>query len=162
MALPCLFLFQPHSCKVSETFNHSTKHFFFRFIFVWKAADWLLDVKSPPALVHNSLILLCPRNQLLILIGCLSLALPNDIFTMAMADEGVLHLSHTLIVIASLFSPLLNKPLWLSFTMILISFHSPQSYLRKHLRRNEPFFLQCHFPIFCCIKSLLSTVQMGC
>lgn len=143
---PLVFFFIQRAAKSVKPSTTSPNISFFHVHF---CADWLLSMKSPPALIYNSLILLCPINQHFILIGCLSLAVLNDIFTMAMADEGVLHLSHTLMVIASLFSPLLNKPLGLSFTVILISFHSHQSYLRKHLR--PPFFLQCHLPISCCL-----------
>lgn len=86
MTLPCFVvtqqLSQAEGCKVSEIFNHIIiKHRFpFRLIFVPITADQLL-MKSPPASSYNSLILLCPRNQLSMLIGWLSLALPKDAYS---------------------------------------------------------------------------------
>lgn len=113
-------------------------------------ADRLLSMKSPPALIYNSLILLCPRNHLFILIGCFSLALPNDAYSpMAMADDGAAHLLHSLVIIASLFffPPLSNKPRGFLSSMILISFHLPQSEMRRRLRLTFFFFTMSLYPI---------------
>lgn len=95
--------------------------FLFGFIFVWITADELLSMKASPALINNSLILLCPRNQLFILIGCFSSALPNDTYSPGRWLTVAFSTCHI---------RWWSLGLFLSFLlMILISFHPPQSYL---------------------------------
>ena len=120
-------------------------------------------MKSPPAFIYNSSMLLCARIQLSVLIGCLALALPchhGDGWRGAFSPPVALVNDNCLSSSSSLLFQISHRGFLSS--MILISFQPPQSYLRRRWR--PTFFLRCHFtpsrpPLR---RHFLSTIQMGC